>query len=228
MLSIVIPAFNEENILQNSIDQIITWSTNNSIKLEVIVINNNSTDKTELICKDNLSKYKNFKYQNELKKGKGFAVKKGIKTSSYTKVLILDADLSVGIDQFNLSWLDYEETCIVGSRFIGKVIGTPYRRILTGKIFSLVVKSLFNISVDDTQCGFKYVSSSSIHKLIDKLTVGNFAYDIDFLLSVKSCDIQTIVVPVTYVHNNESSVSIFKDSFRMFITLFKLKKKNFD
>ena len=228
MLSIVIPAFNEENILQNSIDQIINWSKNNSIKLEVIVINNNSTDKTELICKDNLSKYKNFKYQNELKKGKGFAVKKGIKTSSYTKVLILDADLSVGIDQFNLSWLDYEETCIVGSRFIGKVIGTPYRRILTGKIFSLVVKSLFNISVDDTQCGFKYVSSSSIHKLIDKLTVGNFAYDIDFLLSVKSCDIQTIVVPVTYVHNNESSVSIFKDSFRMFITLFKLKKKNFD
>ena len=228
MLSIVIPAFNEENILQNSIDQIITWSTNNSIKLEVIVINNNSTDKTELICKDNLSKYKNFKYQNELKKGKGFAVKKGIKTSSYTKVLILDADLSVGIDQFNLSWLDYEETCIVGSRFIGKVIGTPYRRILTGKIFSLVVKSLFNISVDDTQCGFKYVSSNNIHKLIDKLTVGNFAYDIDFLLSVKSSDIQTIVVPVTYVHNNESSVNIFKDSFRMFITLFKLKKKNFD
>tara|TARA_B100001057_G_scaffold493584_1_gene588341 strand:- start:23880 stop:24566 length:687 start_codon:yes stop_codon:yes gene_type:complete len=228
MLSIVIPAFNEENILQKSIDQIITWSKNNSIKLEVIVINNNSTDKTELICKDNLSKYKNFKYQNELKKGKGFAVKKGIKTSSYTKVLILDADLSVGIDQFNLSWLDFEEICIVGSRFIGKVIGTPYRRILTGKIFSSVVKSLFSISVDDTQCGFKYISSSNIHKLIDKLTVGNFAYDIDFLLSVKSCDIKTIVMPVTYVHNKESSVNIFKDSFRMLITLFKLKKKNFD
>ena len=228
MLSIVIPAFNEENILQNSIDEIINWSKNNSIKLELIVVNNNSTDNTEIICKNNLSKYENFKYHNELKKGKGFAVKKGIKTSSYTKVLILDADLSVGIDQFNPSWLEYEETCIVGSRFIGKVIGTPYRRILTGKIFSLVVKSLFNISVDDTQCGFKYVSSNNIHKLIDKLTVGNFAYDIDFLLSVKSSDIQTIVVPVTYVHNNESSVNIFKDSFRMLISLFKLKKKNFD
>ena len=57
MLSIVIPAFNEENILQNSIDEIINWSKNNSIKLEVIVVNNNSTDSTEIICKDNLSKY---------------------------------------------------------------------------------------------------------------------------------------------------------------------------
>ena len=64
MLTIVIPAFNEENILQESIDNIYAWSKTNLIKLELIVINNNSTDKTESICKNNLTKYKSFKYEN--------------------------------------------------------------------------------------------------------------------------------------------------------------------
>ena len=228
MLSIVIPAFNEETILQKTIDNIYSWSKTNLIETELIVINNNSTDQTETICKNNLTKYKNFRYENERKKGKGFAVKKGINSSSYNKILILDADLSVSVDQFNPKWLSYENICISGSRFKGKVVGTPARRNLTGKGFSFLVKSLFNISVDDTQCGFKYISYNNIPLLVNKLTVGNFAYDVDFLLSVKSCNIETVVKPVTYIHNIESSVSIFKDSLKMFFTFIKLRTKNFN
>ena len=228
MLNIVIPAFNEENIIQKTIDDIYNWSKTNSIDIELVVINNNSTDQTEEICKNNLIKYKNFKYQNEEKKGKGFAVKRGLTISSYNKILILDADLSVSIDQFDPEWLGYENICISGSRFKGKVIGTPARRNLTGKGFSFLVKSLFNISVDDTQCGFKYISYSNIPLLVNKLTVGNFAYDVDFLLAVNSCSIETVVKPVTYIHNIESSVSIFKDSLKMLFTLIKLRTKSFN
>ena len=50
MLSILIPAFNEDKILQESIDKVFNWSKN-SIKIELLVINNNSTDETESICK---------------------------------------------------------------------------------------------------------------------------------------------------------------------------------
>ncbi len=228
MLNIVIPAFNEENILQKTIDNIFDWSKTNSIDIELFVINNNSTDQTETICKNNLIKYKNFKYQNEQKKGKGFAVKRGMMNSSYNKILILDADLSVSVDQFDPEWLVYEKICISGSRFKGEVVGTPARRNLTGKGFSFLVKSFFNISVDDTQCGFKYISYNNIPLLVNKLTVGNFAYDVDLLLAVKSCSIETIVKPVTYIHNIESSVNIFKDSLKMFFSLIKLKTKSFN
>ena len=138
MLSILIPAFNEDKILQESIDKVFNWSKKNSIKIELLVINNNSTDETESICKKNISNYKNFIYINELNKGKGFAVKSGLKNASYNKILILDADLSVSVDQFNTEWLNYEKICIAGSRYIGKVIGTPARRTLTGKAFSFL------------------------------------------------------------------------------------------
>jgi len=228
MLSIVIPAFNEENILQSSIDEIFAWSETNFVIVEVIVVNNRSTDKTESICKYNLNKYKSFKYFNESKKGKGFAVKKGISNTQYTKILIVDADLSVGINQFDPRWLDFKEVCIAGSRHKGKVVGAPSRRKLTGKIFSFLVKSLFSIPVDDTQCGFKYISYDNIPLLINKLTVGNFAYDVDFLLCVESCNIEIIVEPVTYVHNIESSVNIFQDSFKMLLELIKLRIKSFE
>ena len=225
MLSILIPAFNEDKILQESIDKVFNWSKKNSIKIELLVINNNSTDETESICKKNISNYKNFIYINELNKGKGFAVKSGLKNATYNKILILDADLSVSVDQFNTEWLNYEKICIAGSRYIGKVIGTPARRTLTGKAFSFLVKLLYRFSIDDTQCGFKYISYNSIGNIVEMLTIGNFAYDIDLLLAIEKANIEVLVKPVTYIHNNDSSVSIFKDSFKMLFTLIKLKIK---
>ncbi|MAT49266.1 MAG: hypothetical protein CMA27_05495 [Euryarchaeota archaeon] len=228
MLTVLVPSYNEENIIQKSIDSILSWSKNNNIEIELIVINNNSYDDTEKICKENLDRLdqeKNFRYINEPKKGKGFAVKAGLSNASSNKILILDADLSVGIDQFDINWLNIENISISGNRFAGEVIGTPLRRNFTGKIFSFIVRTLFKIPIEDTQCGFKYISYNNISKLNNILSVGNFAYDVDLLLALNSLKITLEEVPVIYIHNNETSVNIFTDSISMFFSLLLLKKK---
>ena len=83
----------------------------------------------------------------------------------------------------------------------------------------------YRFSIDDTQCGFKYIYYKSIGNIVEKVTVGNFAYDLDLLLAIEKENIEVLVKPVTYIHNNDSSVSIFKDSFKMLFTLIKLKIK---
>ena len=108
---------------------------------------------------------------------------------------------------------------------MGKVQGTPARRLLTGKGFSWIVKKYFNMTVDDTQCGFKFISYEKMSTIRENLTVGNFAYDIDLLLTMKKLNIDLIDTPVTYIHNDDSSVKILQDSVKMFMTLLKLKRK---
>ena len=108
---------------------------------------------------------------------------------------------------------------------MGKVLGAPAKRNLTGKIFSIIVKKYFNMNVDDTQCGFKFISYDNMLAIEENLTVGNFAYDVDLLLTMKKLNIELIDFPVTYIHNDDSSVRIIKDSFKMFVTILKLKRK---
>lgn len=224
MLTIIIPAYNEESIIQNTIDKIYYWSSKVNLEINLIVVNNNSTDSTEEILKLNKRKLNFFNYLNEFKQGKGFAIKKGFEVST-SKILILDADLSVSIDQFRLEWLECEDVLISGSRFSGKVIGTPQIRNLTGKVFSKIVKNFFSLPIEDTQCGFKFISIKDPIELTKKLNIGNFAYDIDLILTLNSMGIKLVNVPVTYIHNNNSSVHIFSDSIKMLISLIKIKKK---
>jgi len=224
MLTVLIPAYNEEKIIQNTIDNIFEWSKTSLLEIKLVIINNNSTDSTESILKKNSLKNSSFFYKNEEKQGKGHAIKAGLALAS-SNVLILDADLSVSIDQFQPKWLELKNTAISGSRFMGKVVGTPARRTFTGKIFSMIVKKYFNMKVDDTQCGFKFISYNQMSTIEENLTVGNFAYDIDLLMTMKKLNINLIDFPVTYIHNDDSSVRILRDSVKMFMTILKLKRK---
>lgn len=225
MLSILIPAYNEQNILEESIKKIIAGLSGFQNEFEIIVVNNNSNDSTEQICKKLVEKYVQFTYINQSKQGKGNAIKAGFENLSYNNILILDADLSVSIDQFNFDWINNKEICINGSRYSGEVIGTPLKRNFTGKIFSLLVGYLFNLPVDDTQCGFKFIYHTEPKKIGDLITIGNFAYDIDLLLALKQLNVNIKQTPVTYIHNEDTSVRILKDSIKMLSSLAKIKFK---
>ena len=56
MLTVIIPAYNEEKTIQNTIDNIFEWSKSNNLEIKLVIINNNSTDSTESILKKILLK----------------------------------------------------------------------------------------------------------------------------------------------------------------------------
>ena len=102
MLSVLIPCYNESEKLFSSPKKIVKLVKKQDILYEIIVINNGSTDDTYIRFKD-LVTDPNISIINEMTKGKGFAVKKGLENCSFNKVLIVDADLSVDIDQLDSS-----------------------------------------------------------------------------------------------------------------------------
>lgn len=223
MLSIIIPCFNEEKIITQSIKKIDDWSKSKDFEIEILIINNASTDNTDEELRK-ASEIFRISVLNENKKGKGYAIKKGLAEVINSKVLILDADLSTDLNAFDVDWLKKNELLILGSRPLGEEIGTPRIRKFSGYILNLLIRNLFNLNIKDTQCGFKYISSESLKSITEDLSFGGFIYDLDLILLAINRNIDVLEIPVTYTFNNDSSVSLIKDPLVMLRDLFKLRK----
>jgi len=224
MLSILIPCYNEEiNILKNT-NKLVNWANSKNYNVEINLVNNASTDSTlEILQK--LKSNLDVNIFNENQKGKGYAIKTGLLNCNFSNVLILDADLSTGIEEFNEEWLDKGSLLVLGSRAIGNELNTPLFRKVSGKILNFIIRKVFDLSIKDTQCGFKFISSNNIYKITENISTGGFMYDLDLILSSKSENLKIVEFPVVYKFDNNSSVSMLKDPFLMLIDLFKLKKK---
>ncbi len=112
MISIVIPCFNEEEIIVDSIKRVQQWMLENKCEGEILIVNNKSTDSTV----EKIHSLVNQQYVlllNEYIKGKGAAVKKGLQNCKFDKVLILDADLSTDIKEFNPDWLSKKKLSFI-------------------------------------------------------------------------------------------------------------------
>jgi dolichyl-phosphate beta-glucosyltransferase len=223
VLSIIIPCFNEEKIITQSIKKIDDWSRSKDFEIEILIINNASTDNTDEELRK-ASEIFRISVLNENKKGKGYAIKKGLAEVINSKVLILDADLSTDLNAFDVDWLKKNELLILGSRSLGEEIGTPRIRKFSGYILNLLIRNLFNLNIKDTQCGFKYISSESLKSITEDLSFGGFIYDLDLILLAINRNIDVLEIPVTYTFNNDSSVSLIKDPLVMLRDLFKLRK----
>ena len=224
MLSIIIPCFNEEKIIKNSIQRILDWSENKNFYVEVLIINNNSTDKT-LEELNNFKNIENVLILQESRKGKGFAIKKGLTETQFDNILILDADLSTDIDHFDQKWLEEGEIFLIGSRPLGNEFGTPIKRKIAGKILNFILRKIFNIKLFDTQCGFKFLKTHNLEILINEISIGGFLYDVDLILSCIKNNIKVKEHPVKYIFNSDSSVSLFKDSLIMLKDIVILRRK---
>ena len=207
MLSILIPCYNEEAVITKSVNKISDWSRKNNLTIQLIIVNNGSTDST-LKELDGIESREEILILNENSKGKGHAIKKGLEYSKYKKVLILDADLSTDISEFNLDWINKDNVLIIGSRPLGSELKTPRMRKISGFILNLLIRKIFNLKIRDTQCGFKYISSDKIKKIVSELTFGGFIYDLDLILLSIKLGIEIEEVPVKYVFDKNSSVSL--------------------
>ena len=107
-------------------------------------------------------------------KGKGYALKKGVKIARFDWILTLDADISVSITQLD-NWIKHnqikkEVSIYFGSRNLkGSNIKFKMYRKLVGLIFIKIIKIFFNIDLLDTQCGFKFYKKDIAKKLFSNL-----------------------------------------------------------
>ncbi len=234
-LSIVFPLFNEERRLKKTFLAISNFKKKvRKRKIEIIFIDDGSIDKSDLLIRQFIEKISSKKFIVKIFKlkknmGKGYALKVGVNKCSLKWILTSDIDLSVPLSQiFVWEKGDYFKLnqVIFGSRNHKKSkVNKNFLRFILGKFFNFFVLTILNISLLDTQCGFKVYKKSIAKKIFSKLTNYGFTHDLELVLILKEKKIKIVELPVKWVHKTGSKINIFLEPINLFLNIIFLKFK---
>lgn len=159
VLSVVIPAYNEEDCIEQTI-QSISQVLESKINYEILVINDNSRDCTESVLQQLQAQNSKVRYiNNYYPNGFGFAVRCGLESFQGDAVVIVMADCSDAPEDILVYYYKLQSgyDCVFGSRFIkgGKVIDYPIHKLIVNRLANLFIQILFGIKFNDTTNAFK-------------------------------------------------------------------------
>ncbi|MFC2049005.1 glycosyltransferase [Elusimicrobiota bacterium] len=230
-VTIIIPAYNDENIIGSSIEKVISYFSSINYNYELIIIDDGSTDGTIDIIKTNMNRYPAIRLITNTKNcGKGFSVKKGIETAIGEFILFTDSDLQIHIDQFEyfLNHLKNDNQLIIASRLKkqSEVTGKqPFKRLIARLILHYLTKLILFNDIADPQCGFKLFPAKFAKDIFKKISIPGFGFDLELLYLWKKNSGEVIELPVKWHVNLSSKVSILRDGFRIFLDIFRIKLK---
>lgn len=234
-LSIVIPAYNEEDSLPETLNSIYQKLIEEQIEHEILVINDNSKDGTIRVL-DGLSRtILTLRYiTNESPNGFGYAVRKGFDNFSGDCVAVMMADLSdspTDLVTFYRVLVAGDYDCVFGSRFIkyGKAIDYPVLKKIINRIVNFAIKVLFNIKYNDTTNAFKLYKRVTIEG-IKPFLAPHFNLTIELPLKAIIRGYSYTVVPNTWRNRKfgKSNLKLREMGSRyLFILLYCLIEKYF-
>ncbi len=160
-LSIVMPAYNEEESISETVEQIEEAFAKVNIEHEIFIVNDNSKDGTLEVLKQLAQKYPSVKYEtNNGPNGFGYAVRYGLERFSGDCVAVMMADLSdspYDLIRYYTTMIEGNYDCVFGSRFIkgGKVIDYPWVKKIINRIANFIIRMVMRIKYNDTTNAFK-------------------------------------------------------------------------
>jgi dolichyl-phosphate beta-glucosyltransferase len=220
-VSIVIPAYNEQNRLPKTVLEALRWCSAHLNDYEVIIVDDGSTDQTLAIAEllqDNVRHVRALACHH---KGKGAAVRAGMLNARGHYVLFMDADGATPMSEIPklLDRLDAGAHVAIGSRIAqhpGEVtIETSAHRRLVGRTFAAVVNLVAVSGIGDTQCGFKMFRHDVIKAIFGQQRLEGFAFDVEILYLARHLGLTIDEVPVNWVNQAGSKVNVMTDSLRM-------------
>ena len=221
--SIVIPCFNEEGRVRETLRVTIEYLAANAPESELIVVNDGSTDATGIIARKILSETRiaTRLLENFPNRGKGAAVRTGLLAAREPIGLFSDADLSTPIEETPKliePIANGEVDIAFGSRALDRsLIGIhqPWWREQGGRVFNLLVRLATGLPFWDTQCGFKAFRLDVCRPILESARINGFAFDVELLFLAHRRGLRIREIPVRWNHAEGSKVSFFRDSLRM-------------
>ena len=222
--SLIIPAFNEAHRIGDTLEQALSYLSAASATSEIIVVDDGSTDDTAGVVRgvfESAAEIETRLIQHSPNRGKGAAVRDGLRAASRPIALFSDADLSTPIDEaskliepISVGQLDVA----FGSRALDRrLIGTrqSWGREQGGRVFNLLVRVSTGLPFWDTQCGFKAFRLDAFRPVLEKAHSDGFGFDVELLYLAHKAGLRMQEIPVRWNHCEGSKVRFVHDSLHM-------------
>jgi dolichol-phosphate mannosyltransferase len=212
-LSIIIPAYNEEDCIESTAHLISERLERDKIDYEILVVNDNSKDNTEAVLQKINQENHRIRYiNNYYPNGFGFAVRCGLENFSGDAVAVVMADNSDSPDNMVDYYYKLQEgyDCVFGSRFIkgGKVIDYPIHKLFVNRLANLFIQVLFGLKFNDTTNAFKIYRKEVIEG-ISPLLSHHFNLTVEMPLKAIVRGYSYTTIPITW-RNRTTGISKLK------------------
>lgn len=226
-VSIVVPIYNEAEILEDHLNKIASFFQFHNIPFELIAVNDGSTDSTSAILSELKSALPNLHVHTyEHNRGKGYAVKQGALRARGEWILLTDTDLSTPLEEYHNLFKRVEtSSIIIGSRGLENstlIVAQPFHKQLLGRLGNRVIRATLGFSFRDTQCGFKLFNRAHTQPLFSQLTFDRWGFDFELLYLAAKKGISITEVPVAWKDDPTTAVKP-TDYLKTFLEVFKVR-----
>lgn len=231
LVSVVIPAFNEERRLPQTLARVTAYFAGQKYPSEIIVVDDGSADDTARVVEGFAAEHPTVRLIRNDHRGKGYTVRTGILSARGHIVLFSDVDLSTPIEDIEklLPWFEHGYDIVIGSREgVGaKRVQEPFYRHIMGRVFNGIVQLLTVRGIEDTQCGFKAFRDEVAQDVFGRMRLYGenakavqgamvTAFDVEVLFLGAKAGYRIKEVPVQWRYGTETKVNPVKDSWRNF------------
>ncbi len=228
LLSIVIPAHNEEKRLPPSLKAVSEFLKHQDYSSEILVVENGSIDQTYEIARSFEKSIPDLIVFQEKNAGKGLAVKRGMLEAQGQYRIFCDADFSMPVEEINKflpPHVDEYDVAIASRELPSSIrIDEPEYRHLIGRVFNSMVRWTVLPGLHDTQCGFKAFRGDIADAVFRRQTLPGWSFDAEVLVIARQLGYRIEEVPITWYYKPGSRLNIVKDSIQMASDLLTIRR----
>lgn len=228
LLSIIIPAHNEEHRLPPSLAKIDAFLRTQPYRAEVIVVENGSHDRTTDVAQAYAAHHPYVRVLTVETRGKGLAVKAGMLAAHGDYRFICDVDLSMPIEEI-VHFLPpesdgYDISIATREGKQSRRVGEPEFRHVMGRINNWIIQLFAVRGFEDTQCGFKMFSRRVAEDLFSVQRMSGIGFDVELLFLAKKRGYRVREVPITWYFDPDSRMRLVQDSLHILIEIFEIRQ----
>ncbi len=237
-LTVVVPAYNEEERLPETLAELADFFDEGAGDVELILVDDGSTDSTLDIMRGWCAEREYARAMEIDHAGKAHAVRAGVGEARRGRVLFMDADLAVPLPEIQklISALNEGAEVAIGSRELpgGLREGESFARHVRGRLFNWLVALLVLRGIWDTQCGFKAFETPAARHIFAESRLYNesptklsgprvTAFDVELLFLAKRLQYTIAEVGVNWRHVPNSKVDPIRDPLQMALEVVRIR-----
>jgi len=222
MLSVVLPAYNEEENIENTIKSCIEYLANVLSDFEIICVNDGSEDRTAQIVKELAESNRSVKLVNHpVNRGYGAALRSGFDSAKNKYIFLMDSDGQFRIDNI-VAFLNQvsDDNIVVGYR---KNRADSFIRTLNTELYRLYIRVVFGLSLKDPDCAYK-VFPRAAYERVKPIKSDGALFSAEFMIRLKHAGYDFVELPVEHyprLYGEQSGadlrviIRMFKESWKM-------------
>lgn len=231
-LSLVIPAYKESGRIGGTITHVCTYLEEQPFTWEVIVVIDGGPPEDAAEARAAAAGHQNVRVLvNEVNRGKGYSVRRGMSEATGERRAFIDADLSLPIEDLPCMLERFETGAdvAIGSRNLPGAVeegDAPLGRGLMSRVFNLFVRLLLLPGLSDTQCGFKGFTKRAAQQIFSVADSNRFGFDVEALYLARAYRFRIAEFPVHCRYHGGSSVNRVGDAWQMLKDIVRIRLRH--